>query len=217
MRINKLNGEEAFEIIAAMEADQQEAQKKNMGARLKELAYELEQLKRDHPDEYWEAAVTMDPMPTFIPRRPLPQLKWRKELESKGIFIKGKRGNLFDPKTKLNKDIIKAWEGVKGLQYQMKDSDLPWAVELRNLPLLSEATVGQWEPWIILVLYAQTDQKPEENAHAAQNIKRRKESQKTNPTTADIRNDLTRDLRTPKKGALLMLARDLDRVKGVEY
>jgi hypothetical protein len=221
MKQQKLDSEEALEIIAAMEAAQQEAQKENMGARLRELAYELQELIDTHPEEYWEAAVTMDPMPTFIPRRPSPQLEWRKELESKGVFLKGKRGNLFDPTTPLNKDIIEAWEGVKGLQYQMKDSDLPWAVKLRNLPLLSEATVGQWEPWIIRMLYAQTNQKPEENAHAAGKIHLRKKSlkadRKKNPTRADVRNDLVRDLRTPQKGALLMLAKDLDRVKGVEY
>jgi hypothetical protein len=221
MKQQKFDSEEALEIIAAMEAAQRETQKENMGARLKELAYELDQLEKDHPDEYWEAAVTMDPMPTLIPRRPSPQLEWRRELESKGVFLKGKRGNLFDPTKPLNKDIIEAWEGVKGLQYQMKDSDLPWAVELRNLPPLSEATVDQWEPWIILVLYAQTDQRPEENARAAGKIHHRKKSQKAdrkkNPTRADVRNDLVRDLRTPQKGALLMLARDLDRVKGVEY
>jgi hypothetical protein len=227
MKQQKFDSEEALEIIAAMEAAQQEAQKENMGARLKELAYELEQLKRDHPEEYWEAAVTMDPMPTLIPRRGQEQKDWRVALEKRGIWIKGKGtgkhkgGRYFDPKLPLNKDIIEAWEGVKQLQYQMKDSDLPWAVELRNLPPLSEATVDQWEPWIILVLYAQTDQKPEENARAAGNIHERKKSQtadpKKNPTRAAVRNDLVRDLRTPQKGALLMLARDLDRVKGVEY
>jgi len=222
-----MDDEKELAIIAAIVADQKEAQKKNMGELLKELAIELEQLKSDHPEEYWEAAVTMDPLPTVIPRRGKAQKDWRVDHEKRGIWIKGKGtdehkgGRYFDPTFPLNKDIIRAWEGVKVLQYQMKDSDLPWAVELRKLPPLSEATVDQWEPWIIRVLYAQTDQKPEENAHAAGKIHHRKKSQKAdrkkNPTRADVRNDLTRDLRTPRKGALLMLARDLDRVKGVEY
>ena len=67
------------------------------------------------------------------------------------------------------------------------------------------------------MLYAQTDQKPEEHARAAEKNKHRKESQKTDPTRADIYNELRRDLTTPENGALTMLAKDLDRVKGVEY
>ena len=212
MKQQKFDSEEALEIIAAMEAAQREAQKENMGARLKEIGYELQGLMETHPEEYWEAAVTMDPMPTLIPRRPSPQKAWRKKHKGKGILFKGKQGSFFDPNTQLNKDVIKAWEGVKQLQYQMKDSDLPWAEELRNLPPLSEATGPQWEPWIALMLYILNNQQSEVNAHAAKNIKHRKESQKTNPTTADIRN-----LLTPEKGALTMLAKDLDRVKGPVY
>ncbi len=223
MKENKWGSKEALEIIAAMEVAQSKEQKENMSVRLKELAHELQELMDNHPDEYWEAAVTMDPLPTVIPRRGKEQKDWRDAQEKRGVWIKGKGtgkhkgGRHFNPELPLNKDVIKAWEGVKQLQYQFKDSSLPWAEELRNLPSLSEATVPQWEPWIALMLYTLNNQQPEVNAHAAQNIKHRKESQKTDPTTADIRNELMRDLLTPEKGALTMLAKDLDRVKGVEY
>jgi hypothetical protein len=218
MKQQKFDSEEALEIIAAMDAAQQEAQKKNMGARLKELAYELEQLKRDHPDEYWEAAVTMDPMPTLIPRRPLPQLEWRDEYESKGIFLKGKRGSLFDPTLPLNKDIIEAWEGVKGLQYQMKDSDLPWAVELRNLPRLGEKTVPQWKKWIKAVWLSNHNQHPEKTAHAATNVRHRntiKNISDPDKRDAAVFDRLWNEMVVVKKGALTMLAKDLDRVRGL--
>ena len=201
-----------------MEVAQSKEQKENMSVRLKELAHELQELKDNHPDEYWEAAVTMDPMPTLMPRRPADQKKWRDEQNEKGILIKGKRGNLFDPKTKLNKDIIRAWEGVKGLQYQMKDSDLPWAVELRNLPPLGEKTVPQWKKWIRAVFLANHNQHPEKTAHAAENIRNRdaiKNISDPDKRDAAVFDRLWNEMVVVKKGALTMLAKDLDRVRGL--
>ena len=104
MKEQKFDSEEALKIIAVMEAAQQESQKKNMGARLNEIAYELQGLMKNHPDEYWEAAVTMDPLPTVIPRRGKEQKDWRDAHEKRGVWIKGKGtgkhkgGRYFNPK-----------------------------------------------------------------------------------------------------------------------
>ena len=122
------------------------------------------------------------------------------------------------PKTKLNKDIIKAWEGVKGLQYQMKDSDLPWAVELRNLPPLGEKTVPQWKKWIRAVFLANHNQHPEETAHAAKNIRNRdaiKNISDPDKRDAAVFDRLWNEMVVVEKGALTMLAKDLDRVRGL--
>jgi hypothetical protein len=160
----------------------------------------------------------MDPMPALIPRRPSLQLEWRRELESKGVFLKGKRGNLFDPTLPLNKDIIEAWEGVKELQYQMKDSDLPWAVELRNLPPLGGKTVPQWKKWIRAVWLANHNQHPEKTAHAATNFRHRntfKNISDPDKRDAAVFDRLWNEMVVVKKGALTMLAKDLDRVRGL--
>lgn len=219
MKTYKFNAKETQEFFEAAEADRLKQQKENMGETLKDISRKLQELMENHPDEYWEAAVSMDPLPTLLPRRPSPQKEWRDQHEEKGILLKGQRGSFFDPTTPLNKDVVVAWENVKEFQFQMKDSEHWMAAELRDLPPLGEKTVAQWTPWIKMMFFALNNQQPEKNAHAAKNIhqrmKSRKSDPKSNPTKADVRNALLHDLLAPKKGALTMLAKDLDRVRGV--
>jgi len=239
MKQNKWSSEEVLvEIITSMAAAELEEQEKSIRERLGELSSRLQELMDNHPDEYWEAAGTMDPTPTLLHRRPLPQLEWRKEHEDRGILLKGKRGNLFDPNLPLNKDVIEAWEVVKQLQHQHKDRPPPtsedlkkevepkgedvaalqWAEELRNLPPLGEKTVPQWKPWIRVAFLANHNQHPEKTAHAAENIRNRdaiKNISDPDKRDAAVFDRLWNEMVVVKKGALTMLAKDLDRVRGL--
>jgi len=229
MKENKWSSEEVLvEMITSMAAAELEEQEKSVRERLGELSNRLQELMENHPEEYWEASVTMDPIPTLLPRRPLPQKTWRGDHEDKGILLKGKRGNLFDPNLPLNKDIIEAYESVQKFQEQMKDfhprqfkdpeRPWPWVEELRNLPPLGEKTVPQWKPWIRVALLANHNQHPEKTAHAAENIRNRdaiKNISDPDKRDAAVFDRLWNEMVVVEKGALTMLAKDLDRVRGL--
>ena len=229
MKQKKWSSEEVLvEIITSMEAAQLEEQEKSIRERLGELSNRLQELMESHPDEYWEATVLMEKVPANIPRRPLPQKEFLGDLKKRRVLLSGKRGSMFDPSTPLNKDLIEAYETVQKFQEQMKDfhprqlkhpeRPWPWVEELRNLPPLGEKTVPKWKPWIRVAFLGNHNQHPEKTAHAAQNMRNRDTIKKiSDPDKRDtaVSDRLLDEMVVVRRGALTMLAKDLDRARGL--
>tara|TARA_R100000808_G_C2125211_1_gene135572 strand:+ start:286 stop:915 length:630 start_codon:yes stop_codon:yes gene_type:complete len=197
---------EFIEQFKELEAQSLKSEKKKLPTLLADLSQRLQQLMENHPKEYWEAVITMDPIPTLLPRKPAAQKAWHNEHIEKGILLKGKRGRFFDPTSPINQDVIEAYEAVQSMQFQWKNHDDPYSQNLKALEPLSEDNTSAWTRFIVDAYMALHKGRPEHTAHAAKCTRHRVSARKS-PTDADIRNELIRDL----KAALKVFARDLDR------
>lgn len=209
MKEKKWDDPEFIKQFEQLEAQNLKRERESLPELLADLSFQLQQLMDNHPEEYWEAAIKMDRLPTLLPRRPAEQKEWRDEHTEKGIILSGKRGRLFDPNKLINKDVVEAHEAVKQMQLQWKNCNNPYAKKQRALKPLSEDNVEEWWPFIKDAFMAIHKQCPEDTAHAAESIEDRLCVNPSDEIPTVVRTELCGDL----KGALKMLAKDLDRVR----